>query len=52
MNFAKHENCGGVHIWIESTQPKWDAQQVCSEYGLLTGIMIKVVREDHRVTGM
>ncbi len=38
--------------WNENTEPKWEAQQVCSEYGLLTGIMIKVVREDQRVTGM
>lgn len=38
--------------WIENTQPKWEAQQVCSKFGLLTGIMIKVVSEDQRVTGM
>ncbi len=38
--------------WIKNTQPKWEAQEVCFEYGLLTGIMIKVVSEDQTVTGM
>jgi hypothetical protein len=55
MNFAKNMRTVEEFTysgWIENTQPKWEAQQVCSEYGLLTGTMIKVVSEDQRVTGM
>jgi hypothetical protein len=37
---------------VDGTRIQWEAQQVCSEYGLLTGIMIKVVSEDQTVTGM